>query len=216
MDNIKKLIVKYNDKLVGYLQELDNKKVAFQYDEEWIKNGFSISPFSLPLNNKVSVSKSEYFNGLFGVFNDSLPDGWGELLVRRMLTKKGLNFDKLSPLTRLTLISGNGLGGLSYEPSAILYNENENFDLDTLAKEVQAILDDTTEPIDFDKIVGLGGSSGGARPKAHIKIDNENWIIKFASTIDPKNIGELEFKANELAQKSGINVNDFKLFPSKI
>jgi serine/threonine-protein kinase HipA len=216
MDNIKKLVIKYSNKIVGYLKELENNKIGFQYDEEWMKNGFSISPFSLPLTNKVYISNSEYFGGLYGVFNDSLPDGWGELLVRRMLAKKGLNFDKLSPLTRLTLISGNGLGGLTYEPSQAIYNENENFNLDTLAKEVQAILDDTTEPIDFDKIFGLGGSSGGARPKAHIKIDNEYWIIKFASTIDPKNIGELEFKANNLAQESGINVNEFKLFPSSI
>lgn len=46
MEELKKLTVKYNGKIVGYLAEIDDK-IAFQYDDEWIKNGFSISPFSL-------------------------------------------------------------------------------------------------------------------------------------------------------------------------
>jgi serine/threonine-protein kinase HipA len=216
MNNIKDLIVKYNNKTVGYLKELENKKVGFQYDEQWLKDGFSISPFSLPLKDKVFISNSEHFSGLYGVFYDSLPDGWGELLVRRMLNKKGINFDKLSPLTRLTLISGNGLGALTYEPSQTISNENIGYNLDSLAQEVQKILDNSPEAVDLDKVFGLGGSSGGARPKAHLKINNEHWIIKFASNIDPKNIGELEFKANKLAKEADINVNEFKLFPSKI
>ena len=45
---IQKVIVKYNNKIVGYLIEMEDKKIAFQYDEEWINSGFSISPFSLP------------------------------------------------------------------------------------------------------------------------------------------------------------------------
>ena len=53
MEKVKKLKVKYNDMIVGYLAELDNGQIAFQYDEFWIKNGFSISPFSLPLNDKI-------------------------------------------------------------------------------------------------------------------------------------------------------------------
>jgi serine/threonine-protein kinase HipA len=214
ISNVKKLIVKHNNKVVGYLQELEGGKIGFQYDEEWVKSGFSISPISLPLNNNVYTSNSPYFDGLYGVFNDSLPDGWGELLVRRMLSKKGVNFDKLSPLTRLTLISGNGLGSLTYEPTQTVENDDLNYDLDELAKEIEKILDDSSEVIDLDKIFGLGGSSGGARPKAHLKINDEYWIVKFASIMDPKNIGELEYNANYLAKNCGIIVNEFKLFPS--
>jgi serine/threonine-protein kinase HipA len=213
--DIKRVLVKFNNKIVGYLQELDNKQIAFQYDDDWLRYGFSISPLSLPLSSKVYISKSPHFNGLFGVFNDSLPDGWGELLVRRMLAKKGVNFDRLSPLVRLTLISGKGLGGLDYEPMQI-ENEKQSVDLDKLALEVKKILDDTDDVVDLDKVFAFGGSSGGARPKAHIKDENGEWIVKFPSSIDPINIGKLEYKANELAKKCGINTNEFKLFPSKI
>lgn len=133
--------------------------------------------------------------------------------------RKGINFDKLSPLTRLTLISGNGLGALTYEPAQIFENEEKNNNLDYLAKEIEKILDDlddTEEKIDLDKVFAYGGSSGGARPKAHIKENEEEWIVKFPSSIDPKNIGDLEFKANTLAKKAGINVNEYKLFPSRL
>ncbi len=50
--DVKKLTVKYNGRVVGYLAEVDGR-IAFQYDREWQENGFSISPFSLPISNKV-------------------------------------------------------------------------------------------------------------------------------------------------------------------
>ena len=142
INNVNELIVKYNDEVVGYLKELKDKRIAFQYSKSWIKNGFSISPLSLPLKDEIFISQSKYFNGLFGVFNDSLPDGWGELLFRRMLVKKGINIEKLSPLTRLSFVNTSSLGALRYYP--INYNENENldFDLDKLYIESSKIFKD--------------------------------------------------------------------------
>jgi len=215
-EKIRKIIVKYHDKIVGYIAELKDGTIAFQYDEEWVKNGFSISPLSLPLSNKIYSEGKLFFNGLYGVFWDSLPDGWGELLVRRMLAKKGINFDKLSPLQKLSIIEKNGLGALEYEPNASLVAENKDYSLDELAKNADKILNDETANADLDTIYALGGSSGGARPKAHIVFDSEEYIVKFPCRIDPKDIGEKEYKANKIAKQCGINVNDYKLFPSKI
>ncbi|MBO4573049.1 MAG: HipA N-terminal domain-containing protein [Clostridia bacterium] len=53
IDNIKKVTVKHNGKTVGYLAETEPFVIAFQYDENWIRSGFPISPFSLPLSDKV-------------------------------------------------------------------------------------------------------------------------------------------------------------------
>ena len=215
MKELKKLIVKYNGKTVGYLAEIEDK-IAFQYDDEWVKNGFSISPFSLPLDDEIYKDGKPIFDGLYGVFWDSLPDGWGELLVRRMLAKNGVNFDKLSPLQRLSIIEKNGLGALEYEPSESLKSTTFDLDLDKLSIEANKILNDDYNSSDLDSIYCLGGSSGGARPKAHIKYDDEEWIVKFPCRIDPVDIGEKEFEANSLAKQCGINVNEFKLFDSKI
>ncbi len=61
----------------------------------------------------------------------------------------------------------------------------------------------------------MGGSSGGARPKSLIKYKGEDWIVKFSSKYDPKNIGKLEYEYMSLAKSSGINVPDIELVTSE-
>lgn len=211
---VNKLEVLFHGVQVGYLFEFEPSKIGFQYDSQWIQHGFSISPFSLPLKENIFWSNSPHFGGLFGVFNDSLPDGWGELLVRRYLAQNAINFGKLSPLTRLSLINESGLGGLEYKPVQSIIEGKEAVDLDKMALEIKTILNDNSSEINLDWIFSYGGSSGGARPKAHLLINQESWIVKFPSSIDPENMGELEYRANVLARKSGIQVNEFHLFPS--
>lgn len=213
--DVRKLEVRYNDRTVGYLVRPDRATIAFQYDRGWQKKGFSISPFSLPLSDEVYISKGKNFEGLYGVFWDSLPDGWGELLVKRHLARHGVNYDHLSALTKLSLIGERGLGGLSYVPSQFAERGRESVDLDRLAGEIGEILAGTEEG-DLDAVYRLGGSSGGARPKAHLMVDGEEWIVKFPCRIDPSNIGKREFDANQLAAKCGIQVNEHRLFPSSI
>ncbi|MDE6586659.1 MAG: type II toxin-antitoxin system HipA family toxin [Clostridia bacterium] len=214
--DIKKLVVKYKGDTVGYLAELE-QGIGFQYDDNWLQNGFSISPFSLPLVSKVFVNKKNTFGGLYGVFADSLPEGWGELLSRQMLSKKRINPDRLSTLTKLSLIGENGLGGLTYEPSQSEAYEGVLSDLDDISKVVKQISNDETyNSKNLDAVYKLGGSSGGARPKVHIGIDGEEWIVKFPCNYDPQNIGEKEYEANVLAKACDFNVNECRLFNSKI
>ncbi|MFA5007190.1 MAG: type II toxin-antitoxin system HipA family toxin [Candidatus Izemoplasmatales bacterium] len=212
--DITKLFVRYNGRNVGILAELADRRIAFQYDERWVAEGFSISPFSLPLGDRVFISGSRHFDGLYGVFHDALPDGWGELLVRRYLRSKAIEFDRLSPLVRLSLVGQNGLGGLSFEPSRAVRGESEWSDLDRLASDIRALLAEKDGAVDLDRLVRMGGSSGGARPKAHLRIDGEDWIVKFPSSIDSADIGLAEFETNELAERAGIHVNEHALFPS--
>ncbi len=73
------LQVCYEDRLVGTMVLTADRKAAFEYSDEWLEDGFSISPFSLPLKKQVFVPKKDYFGGLFGIFADSLPDAWGRL-----------------------------------------------------------------------------------------------------------------------------------------
>ncbi len=211
--DVKKLLVKYNGVEVGVLSNLEGQ-IAFQYTEEWVTNGFSISPFSLPLSREIYISHKPNFQGLFGVFHDSLPDGWGELLMARMLQKQQIDYSSLSPLTKLSLVGNNGLGGLTYEPTQS-ERQDFNVELDRLAAQADEILNDGDMSSDFDKIFYLGGSSGGARPKAHIKDGNDEWIVKFPCRIDPINVGEKEFQMNVKAREYGLTINEFKLFPSK-
>lgn len=215
MDKYKYLKVFYNDILVGTLAKTPERVVAFEYDSDWLNNGFSISPFSLPLIKKVFIPKYEPFDGLFGVFNDSLPDGWGRLLVDRLFLKNKINPAEIDNLNRLAVVQESGMGALTYKPEHKFQTENDVSDLDILARECSKILESQNSD-NLDELFQLGGSSGGARPKILTSIDNEDWIIKFPSSIDPKNIGEKEYQYSLCAKDCGINMTETKLFPSRI
>lgn len=215
MDNYKYLKVFYNDILVGTLAKTPERVVAFEYDSDWLNNGFSISPFSLPLIKKVFIPKYDPFGGLFGVFNDSLPDGWGRLLVDRLFLKNKINPVEIDNLNRLAVVQKSGMGALIYKPEHRFESENSISDYDILAQECLKILESQNSD-NLDELFQLGGSSGGARPKILTSIDNEDWIIKFPSSSDPKNIGEKEYQYSLCAKDCGINMTETRLFPSKI
>ena len=216
MNKIKSLQVFYNEKKVGTLALMKNNIVAFEYDNEWINNGFSISPFSLPLKKQVFIPKIDPFDGLYGVFSDSLPDGWGRLLVDRMLNSQNINPREISQIDRLAIVGETGMGALSYKPEYnLLEDKDYKEDYDNLALSCKKILN-TEYSADLDKLFKLGGSSGGTRPKILTKIDNEDWIIKFPSSLDDSNIGKLEYLYSVCAKKCKIDIPETKLFPSKI
>ena len=216
MKKIKSLQVFFNEKKVGTLALMKNNIVAFEYDNEWINNGFSISPFSLPLKKQVFIPKIDPFDGLYGVFSDSLPDGWGRLLVDRMLNSQNINPREINTIDRLAIVGETGMGALSYKPEFILLEDNDyQEDYDSLALSCKKILN-TEYSADLDNLFRLGGSSGGARPKILTKIDNEDWIIKFPSSLDDSNIGELEYLYSVCAKKCKIDMPETKLFSSKI
>ena len=216
MNKSKSLQVFYNEKKVGTLALMKNNIVAFEYDSNWITNGFSISPFSLPLKKQVFIPRIDPFDGLYGVFSDSLPDGWGRLLVDRMLNSQNINPREISQIDRLAIVGETGMGALSYKPEYnLLEDKDYQEDYDNLALSCKKILN-TEYSADLDNLFRLGGSSGGARPKILTKIDNEDWIIKFPSSLDDSNIGKLEYLYSVCAKKCKIDIPETKLFPSKI
>ena len=215
MENVNSLAVFYNGIKVGNLGMTDNGLTAFEYDEAWLINGFSISPLSLPLEKKVFVPRIDPFEGLFGIFADSLPDGWGRLLVDRMLASQKINPRTINSLNRLTIIGDSGMGALTYEPEHKFDLIESESDFDKLALACSEILN-TNYSKYLDKLFLLGGSSGGARPKILTEINREDWIIKFPSSYDSKDIGEIEYLYSICARKCGIIMPETKLFPSKI
>lgn len=211
---VKSLEVFYNNQIVGTLALRPDNLCAFEYHPNWIQNGFSISPLILPLKSGVFTSKWEPFDGLFGVFNDSLPDGWGRLLIDRLLREQGINPTQLSPLDWLCIIGPKTMGALTYKPSQPIGKEEADKSLSYLEQETQKILND--EPSnDLSTLVAKGGSSGGARPKVLLTINGEEWLIKFRNTQDPLNIGEIEYKYSLLAKKAGLIMPETQLFEGK-
>ena len=207
------LQVYYNERLVGTLAITADRKVAFQYSKSWLDAGFSISPFSLPLKDQVFVPTKDYFQGLFGVFADSLPDNWGRLLLHRLLRSHKQNPDDLTVLERLAIVGKSGMGALTYQPERMFPGQMDDLDLDMLAEQCRKILN--TEHSDkLDELYRLGGTSGGARPKIMTSIDGEQWIVKFPAHVDGKDAGKMEYDYSCCAKQCGIIMSETRLFPS--
>ncbi len=213
MQRITNLKVFYHGRIVGTMALYKNFIAAFEYDKGWLAEGFSISPYSLPLRQQVFIPKADVFDGLFGVFADSLPDGWGRLLVDRLLLKRRLNPAALTQMDRLGIVGASGMGALTYQPEIILEDKSPVVDFDKIAQECSKMLA-TEYSDDLDNLFKLGGSSGGARPKILTNIEGEEWIIKFPAKEDNKNIGRQEYEYSQCAKKCGINMAETKLFSS--
>lgn len=215
LSTINKVNVSLGGMPVGSLIMSPQRTLAFSYDQSWLTDGFSISPLSLPLREGAFVAKREPLQGMFGVFDDSMPDGWGRLLTDRILRRRGVDPYAVGLLARLSIVGHSGMGALEYEPA---YPDDTSNDtvraLDELAKESLRLLN-TDFSDDLDRLYALGGSSGGARPKILTSINGDEWIIKFPSSVDPKNIGETEYRISLLAKQCGLDMPETRLFPSK-
>lgn len=211
----KSVSVFLNGKIVGRLALTPENQCVFEYDSEYLKNGQSISPFYLPLRPGVFIARRDPFSGNFGVFNDSLPDGWGNLLLDRYLNSQKINPSRLSVLDRLSLVGSSGMGALEYKPDNSFSLIEGIPDLNLLASESEKVLNQKDTGESLDLLFKLGGSSGGARPKVLLTIEGEEWLIKFRSTLDPQNVGRIEYNCALLAKDCGIEMPEIRLFEGK-
>ncbi|MEI8321061.1 MAG: type II toxin-antitoxin system HipA family toxin [Alphaproteobacteria bacterium] len=199
--------------LMGRLA-LKDRKIFFEYSSEFLKTGLELSPFKLPLKSGVIVCEDHLFDGLFGVFNDSLPDGWGRLLLDRKLMKMSLNPGDLSPLDRLQYVGSHGMGALVYEPEIAGIGFASHEDLDEISHEVLQFQENQGDQF-VEDLLDMNGSSAGARPKILKTLEGENWIIKFRSSLDPLDMGPIEYAYHLMAHEAGLEVPFAQIFPSK-
>lgn len=206
-----KLKVMFRGQTVGTLSLTpDNRLNVFEYDKTWLANGFSISPLELPLKPGIFIAKPQPFYGNFGIFEDSLPDGYGRYLLHKALLRKGINDSDLSSLDRLAIVGDNGMGALTYSPAINLEQEQSITDFDKLQQIALEVLKEQQDN-DAGLLLYYSGNSGGARPKAIFSDSEGHWIVKFRHTYDPSDMGMQEYRYNEIARKCGIIVPDFRL-----
>ncbi len=231
MEHIEKIIVSIQlneeDIAVGELVS-DAKNIYFKYYTDLIKRGLEISPIKLKLNNLINKADPFPFEGLYGVFSDSLPDGWGKLLLDRALTARGVSIDDITVLDRLAYVGGNGMGALTYKPEIDEEVQIEfKVELDEIAKATNQIITGAATNV-LDELFKLGGSSGGARPKILVGYNPttqhligtektlpngfEHWLIKFPSSFDRPDIANIEYAYYKMVLDAGIEMSESKLF----
>lgn len=206
-----------------------DSNIYFEYDEDFINSGLEISPFKLPLAAGLQTFEYRPFEGLPGVFNDSLPDGWGRLLFDRYIRSQNLLPDDFSPLDRLAHIGAKGLGALVYQPdySDDVDDGQNEINLDALYENMQDVMEGEANDV-LKRLIDLNGSSAGARPKAliginetkdhiilgqhHLPASHEHWLVKFPNSTDGNDAGAIEYIYALMAKEAGIDMMPVHLF----
>ncbi len=210
--------------VVGQLA-LYQGRIYFEYDPEFLRTGLELSPYKLPLKAGAVSAEPTPWGGLFGLFNDSLPDGWGLLLMDRHLRLLGVDTRYLTPLDRLAYIGNRTMGALTYEPARDIGDGAFEIDISVMANSAIRIYEGHTSDM-LPQIARAGGSPAGARPKilVHLYEDRmisgeaespegfEPWIIKFFAQRDHPDTGKLEYAYSLMAQAADIDMPETRLF----
>jgi serine/threonine-protein kinase HipA len=194
-------------------------QLLFEYEAAFVDTGLQLSPLRLPLQRGLVVGNPAVFDGLMGVFEDSLPDGWGRLLIDRRAHQGGLSPEALGPLDRLSLVGSAAMGALVYEPEVELQPPSI-VKLPEIEADAIAVLRDASGP-DLDRLIALGGSPQGARPKALVQVGDDgrvvfgdrrhragcvHYLVKFRARGDDRHAGTLEHAYSLMAAAAGLDV----------
>ncbi|ATX81989.1 serine/threonine-protein kinase HipA [Mariprofundus ferrinatatus] len=185
---------------------------AFRYANTYRKlsSSFAIDPINLPTQK----NSHETNKVLFGVFEDSLPDGWGRALMGRALN---LSHAQQSPHLLLQYLDHKAIGAISYErlegnhPEE-RYQESIN-SIDELVQAATAFeRGELQDSAMLQRLFRSAGSSGGAHPKVNVIGEDESLkIVKFSSVRDIYDVVGLEAACLDLARMAGMKVPEFKV-----
>jgi serine/threonine-protein kinase HipA len=208
---------------------MDSGLAQLEWSREVIALKLAVSPLYYPPEPGLMAARTRSFDGLHGFLADSLPDGWGYLLMRKRLSKLSIDIAGLSPLERLALVGDNGRGALTFEPATTIADDVEGLDLDALARSATALLMGEESRL-ANTLASLAGGSGGARPKVHVGFDGQGnisvgqgemaaghmaWLVKFRAPSDPFDIGPIEEAYACMAETAGLSVSAHRLLPAK-
>lgn len=221
---------------VGVLAYSHDQYSVFEYDPEFRRSGLDIAPFAMPTSRAVyyadefELPRRALF-GLPGVFADSLPDSFGNQLVKKWMFSHGVDLASVTPLDRLAYIGSRGMGALTYEPEVRSDRKIPTFvDMRELVREARHALNANLLQMDGDEalreIIRLGTSAGGAQAKAVVGWNRstdsfiagdvdlpqgyEHWIVKFSPNAIP-DAGRREYEIYLKAREAGIDMSESRL-----
>ena len=199
-----------------------NRRAFLEYDPVFLRQGFSLSPLHhAPEPGVIEPHDPTVFDGLHGMFADSLPDGWGRLLIDRRARQLGIEPATLTPLDRLACVGRTGIGALTYAPAIEVWDdEHATLDLDVLAADAKRVLAGEAGEV-LNTLGKAGGSPAGARPKVLIAVNDANeavhgaletpagympYLVKFPGADDPADIAAIEYAYAQMAHEAGVEM----------
>lgn len=191
--------------------------VYFEYDKLFKQSGLEISPLKLPLTHEGIYTNNDerYFEGLAGVFHDTLPDKFGTKVIERYFESKGKTPEQLSVLQKLMFVGDKSIGAISYKP---VINRTDKFDSDLI--ELNQFYNNAKKIVQGDSIdvvdeiltfMDSAASAGGARAKAIVGFnENDNSLITSIKSSLPKNYEHYILKF-DMATETGASSDHTKI-----
>ncbi|WP_208246727.1 type II toxin-antitoxin system HipA family toxin (plasmid) [Rhizobium sp. T1470] len=205
------------------------RRAYFEYSAEFLTASLPVSPFHVKTSPGLIAAPRDPFDGVHGLFNDSLPDGWGRTLLDRRLQRAGIDHHLLTPLDRLSAVGRTGMGALAYIPERPDDKKPaEDIDLDWFVEQVDLVQAEM-DTADIDTLQGAQGGSAGARPKMMIGFNKaknifvldygqdmehgfERWMVKGRGAADPAEMGVEEKAYALMARAAGLEMAETRIF----
>jgi len=215
---------------IGTLYQTVRGSVFFEYESAWKNGPRELSPFYLPNSTNGAVNTpTPDFGELHGLFQDVLPDWWGERLMQRYFESLGVPWSRVTALRKLSCQGDRKMGALSFLPCS----DESDFN-DHMVTEIGALVDAACKMLKGETgevlaaLLHTGMSPGGAQPKALLAI-SENlleirledpaplgfhpWLVKF-DTEPVLQQGRIEAAYADMARAAGITVPHTSLLES--
>lgn len=210
--------------VVGQLAQHEGR-TYFEYAPELLDAKLELSPLRLPTRPGLIEHRDAAFGELPGLFADSLPDGWGLLLMDRHLRRAGKNPATFTAIDRLSYLGRRTMGALTYHPPAHRDQDPLVLDLARLAEAARKVLSGPHAEV-LPELLRAGGSPAGARPKVLVGVNGdhllsgeddlpdgfEHWLVKFSAKEDGSDAGRVELAYAHMAARAGIDVPPVRLF----
>ena len=212
--------------------DADKQLSVFQFTEDYLKCPYDICPTTHRKGTGKPAAffgkAGELYQGLPEFIADSLPDKWGSSLFDQWMTDNNVSLMDSTPLLKLSYIGKRAMGALEFIPDYPEENDMDSLNISSLADLAAEVYKDRSkavlsgiESITMKKLIYLGTSAGGKRPKAVVAYnpktgefrsgqvdlpeDFTHYIIKFKE--DPETpTSEIEMIWHEMAKESGISM----------
>lgn len=229
--------VKIWGQILGVLVYDKNKKQSrFAYNPEFNLKQWNVAPILMPDKEghdgefgPFSAAKDPFFEGLPPMIADSLPDDFGNDVLKNWLRKNDKNVEDLNPELKLSYVGKRGMGALEYAPQLIEESEPLEIDLRELSEISNLITETNLLPekitrVKMEELFRVGTSAGGARSKAVVAINfKTNEILysnaqipgftpviikfdKFDSEGKSAELGKIEYIYHKMATLAGIEM----------
>ncbi len=182
---------------------------SFVYGKSYLARPDAVPADPLELKLAQTTYRTMALMGVFGAIRDSGPDYWGRCVIEKQVGTSELG--EIDYLLESPDDRAGALGfGLGPKPPAPRRKFNKTLELEKLVGLAHAIAADEDVPDgpeagQFENLMLIGTSMGGARPKAVVEDGDGLWVAKFNRPDDKWNYARVEHAMLELAQACGLD-----------